>query len=177
MKKIYIASFVVALAIIGAYFFPRPAKIVGFGTTGDVNTTPREVQVSLDLSTTTPTAGLACNNDGRSRIITSAELYFTALKTIYGATNPGGIAAWNFTMSTSTGVYTPDSGNYVLNTNVSTTTAPILFISSTSPGTIGISTANDFARVWATGTCLNLLENATSTTATGFLTIHYRMAP
>lgn len=180
MKKIYIASFVVTLAIFGSYFFPKNQTVVqqlqSFGAVGDTNSTSRIAQCSLDLSTTTSStiSGTGCllNGDGRDRIITSIDIYGSSLTT--STSNGTGVKNLTWNVATSTGVYTPD-GTKVLSTSVSTTT-PILYVSSTTPGTIGIAATNDYARTWATGTYLNVLQNATST-ASGIIVVRYIVAP
>lgn len=190
--KKFVVIVIVALVIVGAYFYPKSTKVTQVlqaGAVGDVNATPRMVQTSLDLSTTTPTTPSALatstmfNNDGRDRIVTSIEIYGVNLGS--STSNGTTLANWRWRVATSTDIYTVGT-NAILDTIVSTSTA-ILYVSSSTPGLAGTS-GNDWARIWKAGTYLNLFLNGTSTGAvvssaqpttseTGLLIVHYRQAP
>jgi hypothetical protein len=171
-----ILGVIVALSIVGAYFFPKSVSktVIQAGAVGDTNSTRRIAQTVLDLSTTTATTvNGACtlyNGDSRDRIITSVDYYLASL-TSFG--NNGGVASTTWKLATSTDIYNAPAGSYVLNTTIATSTANgaignQLYIASSTPG----STATFPYRVWTAGSCLNLLQNSTST-ATGVITVGY----
>lgn len=146
------------------------------GTAGDTNSTFRIAQISADFTTTTPASLL--NNDSRDRIISNVEIYtantgnFTSVGT--GLTSTGLL----FKMSTSTNPYTADASNFVWNSSYATATGPIIFTSSSSPGTIGLGTSPATStRVWASGTYLNLFVNGTTSATSGFVKVNYAAAP
>jgi hypothetical protein len=190
MKKkiiLFICGLVVLIAIIGAYSYPKfPANVFKSGSVGDINSSPRMVQVSLDLSTTTPTTPTSLatstmyNGDGRDRIITSVEFFVTNIGS--SSSNGTGNVVWNWKLSTSSGMYVASSGNYLLNTTVATATPILATGASSTPGIVGSASTNDYARVWAAGSYLNLYINGTSTGAvtggeTGWLVVNYKVAP
>ncbi len=142
-----------------------------FQAAGDTASSAKIAQVVGDFSTTTPTTvGGACklyNSDARDRIINAVTFDLNGVTTLYGAT--GGIATWNWKLATSTAadVYTA-AGNNVLNTTVATS-SPFVYVASTTPGVTGTPQF----RIWASGTCLNLFLNGTSTAVTGNIRVDY----
>ncbi len=198
MKKIYIASFVVALAIIGGYFFPRnhtPQVVVG--AVGDSNTTSKIAECSLDMSTTslatastTPTSSCLFNGSSQDRIVTAitTNYYNLGVMTFNGA----GVASTTLTMATGTVLTSSTNTNYLWDSPLATTTDGStaigisgIYVSSTSPGilgtgstlTTGVSQLNTYARIWKAGSYIVPLTNATSSTGTGTITISYIVAP
>ena len=171
MKNIkFIIGAIIAIAIVGAYFFPKSTHttVLQAGAAGDTNSTQRIAQTVLDLSTTTPTTvSGACtlmNGDSRDRIIISIDYYLTSLTSF--TSNGSGVASTTWVMSTSTGIYLAPAGSYVLNTTLATSTANgavsnQLYVGTTTPG----ATATFPYRVWTAGSCLNLVQNSTSTAA------------
>lgn len=174
MNKTFIAIAVVCLALGGyfGYVLAPNADTQTFQAVGDTNTTLKQAQVVIDLSTTTPTTvGGACklyNGDARDRIITGVTYELSALNSF--SLNGTGLVNLTFLLGTSTGISTV-VGNTVLNTSVATTT-PDLYVASTTPG----NTGSAFIRRWASGTCLNLFANGTSTAATGIFSVQYLQA-
>ncbi len=134
---------------------------------GDTAQTPKMIQTSMTLSTTTPVSTL--NTDSQDRIITTVDYWLQGLTSTQIPSGVG-VASLVFTMSTSTDIYTASSANYLLNTTVATST-PQLWVASSTPGNANATTGG-FVRVWKTGTYLNLFQNSTST-ATGQLRIGY----
>lgn len=190
-QKIIAGFVVVGLIAVGGYFFPHSSKVTQVlqaGAVGDVNGSPRIVQVSLDLSTTTPTSPTVLatstmfNSDGRDRIVTSIELFVTNIGS--STSNGSGVSSWIVKIGTSTDIYTVGVATSLLYNSSFSTSTPILFVASTSPGVVGTS-GSDFARIWKAGTYLNTFLNATSSGAngtfgpaeTGFEVVHYRTAP
>lgn len=171
MKNIkFIIGAIVAIAIVGAYFFPKSTHttVLQAGAVGDTNSTQRIAQIVMDMTTTTPASIL--NGDATDRIITSIDYYLASLTSV--TSNGSGLANFTFLLSTSTNVYTAASANYLLNTTVATTTAQ-LFVASTTPGNTALATlAGVNTRVWKAGTYLNVFANGTST-ATGTIKISY----
>lgn len=197
--KIYIAALVITVAIIGGYFYPKAPKQqpqISVGAIGDVNTSARIAQCSLDMSTTSPTlatstgaTGCLFNGDGRDRIISSVEFYAAGLGTMVNGTI-GATGTSTLVISTSTTAFYPNSANSVLSMGLATTTngttaLPTLYFATTSPGIVGVGTTvsygapiiNSFARIWATGTYLASYMNATSSAGTGTVVIKYFVAP
>lgn len=196
--KIVLGVIVGVVVIIGAYFSPRSTHttVIQAGAVGDVNSSSRIAQCSLDMSTTSPTlatttgaTGCLLNTDSRDRIITSVEFYGANLGTMVNGTL-GVQATTTIVVSTSTTPFYPNSGNSILSQGIATTTngstaLPAVFFATSSPGIIGTGSTvtygapviNSFARVWAAGTYLSAYMNATSTTGSGTLTIKYVVAP
>lgn len=174
-KKIIsaIVALVVLVAIVGGYYYPNLPFISG-ATAGTTNSTSKIASCVLDMSTTTMSTasttltGCLYNGDGADRIVTSVDYFMYGMTT--ATYNGTGVATLVWAMSTSTGQYATTSVNALLSTNIATTT-PNLYIGSTSPGISGTA-GKDFTRVWATGTYMNLTQQATST-ATGSIVIRY----
>lgn len=167
MKTNILTLIVGVLALVGI-FFPKSTVVVQEvlgSTVGTTSSTEKIYTVSVDLSTTTPTTiGGACklyNSDSFDRIITQVKYYFSGVGTF--GFNATGVSSLQLNMGTSTGVYLA-SGNKVLSAAVVATSSPVVYTATTSPGTTSLVPAD---RVWASGTCLNLTTNATSSTAVG----------
>lgn len=170
MKKINLTNILLVVLIVitvGLYFkspIVRNTIQQLAGAVGDVNTTQRMLQQQFSLSSTTAFSSLNSNGD---RIITEVDYYMGSTTAMNGTSNLG-VATLNWTMSTSTDVYNALSANYVLNTTVATSTSPA-YLASTTPGNATATT-----RVWTSGSYLNLVTNATSTTATpNYIVIKY----
>lgn len=163
----------IVLFLIGGFvgYSLHAPEVQTFQAVGDTASSAKIAQVTLDLSTTTPsTVGGACklyNSDSRDRIINAITFDLNGVTTLYGAS--GGIATWNWLMATSTAtdIYTA-AGNRVLNTTVATS-SPYVYVASTTPGTTGTPQF----RIWGAGTCLNLFLNGTSTAVTGNIRVDY----
>lgn len=183
-KKIYIALAVVLAVVVGGFvgYLIHEPKVQNVTAVGDFNGTPRIAQVVMDLTTTTPTTtGGACkllNSDSTDRIITNIDFFLATLGSWNGSTGLG-IASTTFKVATSSGIYDAPAGSFVFNSSIATSTGNgatadgHLYISSTSPGAIGIGTGNQQFRIWTAGSCLNTLQNGTSTNATGVERVSY----
>lgn len=173
MKNITNVLLVVLIACVVGLYFKSTTNTVreiqsGFtGAVGDTAQTPKMIQTSMSLASTTPVSML--NADSQDRIVTSVDYWLQGLTSTQIPAGTG-VAQLQVTMSTSTDIYTPASANYLLNTVVSTST-PQLWVASTTPGNASATTGG-FVRVWKAGTYLNFFQNSTST-ATGQLRIGY----
>lgn len=170
-KTLFVLVAIVFLALGGFAGYSLAPSADNFQAAGDTASNAKIAQVVLDLSTTTPTTvGGACklyNSDARDRIINAITYDLAGVTTLYGAS--GGIATWNWQMGTSTGIYVvPAAGSRVLNTTVATSSS-YLYVASTTPGVTGTA----INRIWASGTCLNLFLNGTSTAVTGNVRVDY----
>lgn len=172
--KINIAILIVGVIALVGIFFPKSTIVVQEvlgSAAGTTNSTQKIASVSADFSTTTPTTiGGACklyNTDSFDRIISSIEWYISGVGTF--GFNATGVATLQLNAATSTGIYNA-SGNKVLSAAVVATSSPVVYTATTSPGTTSLVPAD---RVWASGTCLNVTQNATSSTAVGTIKVDY----
>ncbi len=107
-------------------------------------------------STDSATSTSILNTDDNDRIITSADYWCANLTTVNGAPR----TSWAFTAATTSisSMSLQGNTNFVLNTNVATTTSE-LYVSSTTPGLLATA---DYRR-WATGSYMTFNANASST--------------
>lgn len=179
-----IVGLLVAVAIIGSYFYPQveSAQLLG-STAGTTFSTSKIASQQVTLGTTTAFA--IQNTDASDRIIQGVDIVLraaTATSTTYGI-----VCATSTTASS-----LQSNPNYVVNTSLATSTFGSIigagtFVASSSPGIMGTSTAsvlaslaNPFGRVWATNTYLVCQVttadgyNAFNSTTNGTITFPYR---
>lgn len=102
------------------------------------------------------------NNNGRDRLITEIDYYYTGLASTISTSSPSAI---NLRAATSTdGLSYYTNTNFVLDTNTSTsTTLDTAYVASTSPGITSLGTAAaTTTRIWANGQTLNFQTSATT---------------
>lgn len=177
-KKFIGVGLIVALAIVGSYFFPHSSKVTEVqqmvGAAGDTSSTGKVLTCVLDFSTTTPTTlnntttNCLTNNDGRDRVVTSVEYYIKNINGGVFKSNGGLLAALTWKLSTSTDVYVGNTNNFLMNGTAATTSAYNI-------GTTTSLVGSQPQIVWATGTNLNLFANGTTTdtTAVGVIIVRY----
>lgn len=167
MKKstIAIVSFLVALAIVGGYFFPTIKGSFGAtsatGTTNNVTSWSSITFLPLTASTTS-----LLNTGASDRAILGSYTMCTSATTVrsYGA----GAGLANFTVQAAT---TSADGstkglegnvNYIVNESVATSTGTGYTASTTEGVIYGIS------RIWPVNTYLTFITNATTTASCSF---------
>lgn len=184
LKNILVGVVCLGLGIVAGYFMFHNEHLVGGVATANVpgttNATPRVAQVVANMVAST-TVATFYNSDTSDRVITAIDVFSTG----YGATSS--IANIGFGTSTSissstspTGLACPAgfTGTLVASTTFATTTDPVYFTISnatttTQSGQITPITSNP-ARIWATGSCLEAVTNATST---GYMNIRISYLP
>jgi hypothetical protein len=161
MKKyiIVIVSLLVALAIVGGYFFPRVKGSFGaVSSNGTLNQVTSWSSVTLNTLTSSSTSVL--NTGASDRAIMGSYTFCSSGTSVYSYGVYAGLA--NFIVEAAT---TSASGavaglqgntNYIMYNNIATSSG-IGYLASTTIGT------GDFARIWPVNTYLTFLTNATTT--------------
>lgn len=167
-----LAAVVIFGAIIGAYQYPKYSF-----TPGTVSTAPTTVfntakvaeagfAPTVDSATTTP----ILNTDATDRVVIDSFYYCNSVGTSKTYLTGTGLANLIFSISTSSTAtgYGITNANYLLRSNVSTTTSDtsIYTASSTTPF------PGDSSRLWAAGSYILIYANATNT-ASCVAGVHY----
>jgi hypothetical protein len=163
--KIYIATLVVVLAIVGGYFFPKVNNKFGaVSATGTTNNVTSWSSITFVPSTASTTSLL--NNGASDRAILGSYAMCTNEVTVLNWATGAGLA--NFTVKAATTtldgstVGLAGSVNYIMNVNIATTTGYGFVATSTEGYPIYVG------RIWPTGTYLTFITNATSTATCSF---------
>ena len=162
MKKIYIISALVALAIVGAYFFPL-AKNSSFGAVSPAGTLNQVTSwSSVTLNTLTSSSTSVLNTGVSDRVIMGSYTFCSSEVPVYSYGVYAGLANFIVQAATTTnptgsaGLGLQGNTNYVMYNNIATSTG-IGYLAST---TIGVA---DFGRIWPANTYLTFVTNATTT--------------
>lgn len=157
MKKILtiLGVCVIVGAIAYNYFSPKFGTIGTGSAIGTTNSTQRIAQAVCNNQATTTYVSFL-NSNATDRVMTSIELFMTG----YQSTT----TLFAVDVGTSTVAVGTSSTNYFLhatNGQIATSTDPVYFASTTPTTTNG-------NRIWATGSYLNVVANATTT---GYCTV------
>ena len=156
-----VLALVGVVLLVGAYggykylLTPAAMPLSGAVTTGQSAGGSLLAETGLNLTNSTTTSIL--NTDSQDRFIVSNDVYCSALASSQAPFVGGGIANLTITAATtSTGVGSSTNTNFIVNENISTTTAESFIASSTNGAIFS-------ARRWGAGSYLQWSTNATNT--------------
>lgn len=168
MTKYYIAAFVVAVAIVGGYFFPK-VTVPPFGSSaGAVFSTAKVAAVNINPQSRTSTSTSILNSDSSDRVVTDGFVACYGLTSMNGSTGAG-LATDNWTAAT-TSVAAPTA------TIASAPFAAFQFSLGTTTTFNEVATSSyavPWGQIWTTGTYMTFQTNATSTATTCTVGVHY----
>ncbi len=164
MKKSIIIAVVFALVGLGIGYFAFSSEnvLTTVSTANDATfKTARIAEVGLSPASDTSTSTSILNTDSTDRVVTNAWYYCNVLGTSKTYLTGTGLANLIFRISTSSNStgYGVTNANYLLDSNVATTSAgtSVYTSSSTTPF------PDNTSRLWASGSYIRFYSNATNT--------------
>lgn len=159
-----VGAIVVLAAIVGGYSYPHITQLGGASSSAGASfNTAKIATIEFSLATANSTSTSILNTDGSDRIIESVKYSCPSLGTSFTGWTGAGLTNLLFNAgTTSTSGAQVTSGRLLINAVISTTTQPITYLSSTTPGISGVS-GNDWVRVWNSGSYFTVTSNATNT--------------
>lgn len=168
MAKIIISlvlAVAVGAAIVGAYFYPQEVKNFG-SPVGSTFNTAKIAAVNMSPLTLAATSSSVLNTDSSNRYVESLNADCTGVGTSGGATGAG-VATWTITAATTTVANEGSQGNTNTFVGSVATTTPYSLLSS-----VIATTGTGINYVWAPGSYMTFLFNATNTAAC-VVGVHY----
>lgn len=159
-----IGAILIVCAGLMAFFTNGNDQVVPQGTSpvGTTFNSAKIAEIVWSLSAITGTSTSILNTDSNDRIVESVIYDCNTVGSSNTAYVGGGLAALLFkiaTTSTSAPATLPTTAQFVLATQVSTSSTD-LYVASSTPGTTGERVPN---RIWASGSYLTFYSNATNT--------------
>ena len=176
MKKstIVIISALVALAIVGGYFFPRQVKQSFGGTSqGGIFNTSTQASVVVNLASpgANATSSSILNSSSNDYYITEVKAGCEGIGTSKTAYTGTGLASLTLAIATSStsAPATNSNTNYSGGTTITIATSSTTFLLASSTALTGTSITNV---IWASGSYITFTTNATNTAVCTF-GVHY----
>lgn len=171
MTNMNLYKFIGAILVLGAITyvgvtFPQTSIFVG-SAVGTTFNTAKVAAINFSPATGTATTTSILNGDASDRIITDSFAECNTLGSSFTAYTGAALANLIFTAAT-TSTSAPASvtnTQLALNVNISTTTTNIAYVATST-------FTNIQPRIWATGTYLTFVSNATNTAACN-VGVHY----
>lgn len=162
-----LVAVLILVAIYGAYEYPKAIQTVVVGSaTGSTFNNAKLAAINMTPSSASATSSSILNTDSSDRIVTDS--FVTCNNANTSNSGPaGGVVAWNWlaaTTSTSGPASLGANTNYTLQATVAT---------SSVDAYIATSTMGAWMRRWASGTYMTFIPNATSSSATCNVGVHY----
>lgn len=166
-----IATVVIFIAIVGAYFYPKFTFTPGAVSTSSstVFNTAKVAETGFNPTTATATTSTSLlNTDTTDRVITDAFAYCSSVGTSLTYLTGAPLANLIFTLGTTTNTAdsNPATANNKFTMTVATTTVNSYVSTTTTPF------PDNGTRLWASGTYLQINANATNT-ASCITGVHY----